>query len=125
MPTFDPAIRSGGGGTVGSTGGQSTASVPRPPNTVDNDLIIVTGNVNTGVQINPPDGTWTRINGVVSGFQAFWKRASGEPASWIFTWDGVNRAYTFNSLAAYSQGGGTVALNSAAMSQVNSATSKT
>ncbi len=125
MPSYDPAIRGGGGGSVGSTGGQSTAAVPKPPNTVNNDLIIVTGNVNTGVQINPPDGTWTRINGIVSGFQTFWKRASGEPANWTFTWDGVNRAYTFSSLAAYSQGGGTVSLDVAVTSQVNSANSKT
>jgi len=125
VPSYDPAIRGGGGGSVGSTGGQSTAAVPKPPNTVNNDLIIVTGNVNTGVQINPPDGTWTRINGIVSGFQTFWKRASGEPANWTFTWDGVNRAYTFSSLAAYSQGGGTVSLDVAVTSQVNSANSKT
>ncbi len=125
MPTYDPAIRAGGGGSVGSTGGQSSASVPKPPNTADNDLIIVTANVGGGVQINAPDGTWTRIDGIVSGFQAFWKRASGEPASWTFAWDGVNRAYTFNSLAAYSQGGGTVNFDVGVTSQLNSANSKT
>src|SRR5712692_835042 len=125
MPIYDPAIRGGGGGLISTTGGQSTAAVPRPPNTANNDLIIVTGNVSTGVQINPPDGTWTRINAIVAGFQAFWKRANNEPASWTFTWDAVNRAYTFNSLAAYSQGGGTISLDTAAMSQVNPANSKT
>ncbi len=125
MPTYDPAVRAGGGGSVGNLGATS-AVVPKPPNTANNDLIRVAGKVGNGAQINAPDGTWTRVNGVVSSYQVFTKRAGGaEPASYTFTWDGSNQPNIFNSLAIYSQGGGTISLDTGTLSEVGSATQKT
>src|SRR6266851_1309347 len=101
MPIYDPAIR--GASSVGASGGTS-AVVPKPAGTVNGDLIVVFGNVGGGVQLNAPDGTWTRVNGITSSYQAFWKLANGESASWTFTWDGANRAYILNGFSSYSQG---------------------
>ena len=123
MPIYDPTLR--GAASRLSTGGTSTASVPKPAGTVDGDLIIVSGEVAGDIQINPPDGTWTRINGVVSGYQAFWKHASGEPASWTFTWNATNQAYVFNVYSFYSAGGGTVSLDALVSSEVFNTFNKT
>lgn len=125
MPSYDPAFRVNSDSFVGNTGATS-AVLSRRAAIVNNDLIIVTGKVGNGAQINAPDGTWTRINSVVTSFQCFWKRSGGsEPSSYTFTWDGSNQPNVFNIWAFYSQGGGTVSLDTVATSEVGSATAKT
>jgi len=119
VPTFDPAIR--GTASTGSLGGGINAAVPKPSGTVNGDFVLVCGVISTGPQINPPDGTWTRINGVVSDYQAFWKIANNEPATWNFSWAG-NHPFTFNSFSVFSQGGGTVSLDLAAFAVADPAT---
>ena len=128
MPTYDPALRTDtnppppnppkNGTAIGSTGGTSSAPVPKVNTTVDGDLILVFANVGNGPTINAPDATWTRVTSITSAYQAFWKRASGEPSTWTFTWDGIQRAYIFTSFSLYSQAGGTVSLDTAAITSI-------
>src|SRR5216683_6234094 len=113
MPIYDPTLRAAFNRL--STGGGSSASFGSTT-THAGDLIIVTGNVGTGPQINPPDGTWHRINGLIAGYQAFWHIFEGGTPTWTFTWDGSNQAYVFNQYSFYSIGGGTISFGAAVMS---------
>jgi len=122
MPTYDPTLRAAFNRL--STGGGSTASFGSTT-THAGDLIIVTGIVGTGPQINPPDGTWHRINGLIAGYQAFWHVFEGGTPTWAFTLDGSNQAYVFNQYSFYSIGGGTISFGAAVMSSANPVQTKT
>src|SRR5439155_6626329 len=72
--------------------GCSGIGVYRPPGTVDNDVMIAIVSVSPKKGITAPAG-WTLIaslsNGTAVTTAAYWKvAASGDPASWSWTWGG-------------------------------------
>jgi hypothetical protein len=89
----------------------TTATVTKPAGTADGDLIIVQGLISGGnLQINVPAG-WTRLAGSGNlNNQVFWKIASGEPASWVFTWNGAPHTNLFTAFSIYSVAGRALAV---------------
>jgi hypothetical protein len=89
-------------------GGNTTAVVNKPTGTVDNDIVVVflhriAGGYNAAVT---PAAGFTQLDCRVNTGQqlstcSFWKRASGEGASWSFSWTGS----TFREAIAASYSG--------------------
>src|SRR5262245_47728534 len=82
-------------GTSNQSTGTSLA-LNRPAGTTDLDILVAVFELETNVTLTQPSG-WplkgnTAFTGSAKGFLC-WKRASGEPASWTWSWTGSTNAY--------------------------------